>query len=140
MDGDVVALFKQGGVALVALVMLGYIIKKIGERMIGSIDKLTERSDANTKVVSDSLITATTTITTSVNRQSEATVTALGGLSERVARVEGRIEGIAGSRGEIFDEPTPVEAPEVRGYRKAMTPAHGHPSLPYGPSRPKTNG
>lgn len=135
MDIDVVSLFKQGGIALVALVMLGWVIKRIGERMIGSIDKLTERHDTNAKAVTESLVSSATSITTSINRSSEATVQALGGLSERVARIEGMAlrEGFS-------EEPTPVEHPEARS-RKPVTPAQGNPSQTYGlKSRPKTNG
>ena len=75
-----------GSIAVAALVMLSRIVKTIGERMIGAIDKLTDRLDEHSK----------------------SDIGAISLLTERMARMEGKID-------------TALELTPVEGIRRART-------------------
>jgi hypothetical protein len=48
-NADFLKLLGQSGIAVVALLSLGRIVQKIGERLIDAIDKLTSKLDEHTK-------------------------------------------------------------------------------------------
>jgi hypothetical protein len=130
MEPDVVTLFKQGGFALVALAALGWILKKIGERMIAAIDKLTE-----------TVQTGTTAMTKAITDSERAHSEAINALTQRVARIEGMAlvaPGGGGGDRDFSDEPTGVGEP-IEDVRQRATPVRGTPTV-YGPMRPSKAG
>ena len=101
MDADLIKLVGQGAglgtVAVGALLMLGRIVKLIGERMIAAIDKVTDRLDEHSK----------------------ADIGAISLLTERMARMEGKLD--------VALEITPIESRRARtapeaGYYPARKP------------------
>lgn len=92
-----------GMIALAALLILGRVVARIGERMIQAIDKVSTRIDEHSK----------------------EDIGAIGDLSERIARLEGKID--------IAMEFTPVENARAR---RAKSEPGGARSGYYGPRKP----
>ena len=69
-EDQVVSLLVQGGIGATALAMLGKITLKVADRMIGAIDALSKEARDTGK----------------------ATVEALSSLTERLSRLEGKVE------------------------------------------------
>lgn len=84
MEIDFVKLIAQGGFAVGSLVALAYVVKKIGERMIASIDRLTERSDANQQKMAE----AFRAMVDETRAVGAAMVAEAAELASRVSRVE----------------------------------------------------
>lgn len=138
-------LWDKGGVALVMIVLCYLLLRFVGKRFVSAMDGMA-------KAQTESAMTIATSITTS----SAANVVALGKLTERVSRIEGKVEilgSLAVQRGggqppSLFEqdetpihpieryEPqaVPVQIPPVP--RKTATPAKG---VPYAIKRPQTN-
>jgi TolA-binding protein len=75
-EDQVVSLLVQGGIGATALAMLGKITMKVAERMIAAIDALTKEARDTGK----------------------ATVDALSSLTERLSRLEGKVEVLSADR------------------------------------------
>jgi hypothetical protein len=104
-------LVVQGGIGAAALLVLGRISMKVAERMIGAIDALSKEARDTGK----------------------ATVDALSSLTERLSRLEGKVEILAsGDAGQQWSD---NEVSEVRRTR-ARSP---EPNVegPYGPLKPR---
>jgi len=102
---QILQLLAQGGIGLVALAVIGKIAWRVAERMITAIDALA----------------------TETRNTGRATVEALGHLTERLSRLEGKVEILA-------SEWPDNETSEVRRVR-ARSPALGVEGE-YGPGRP----
>lgn len=140
---SVATILKQGGIALLALIALGYVVKRIGERMILSIDRSAERHDHNSEVLGRSLTASTTTITSTMTSTSVAIVEALHKHTERLSRIEGAL-----LLPPAFDEDTPVGGGPFPGDERMtpiphvprhVTPAKGVATGYRPPARPPTN-
>jgi hypothetical protein len=78
---DALKLVAQGGIGVVALLVLARVVLDAGKRMIEAIDRLVIRIDEHTK----------------------SDLEALGKVAERLGRLEGKIDGVMDER-----ERTPV--------------------------------
>jgi hypothetical protein len=76
-EDQVVSIILQGGVGAAALTILGKIALKVADRMIGAIDALSKEARDTGK----------------------ATVEALSSLTERLSRLEGKVEVLASGDG-----------------------------------------
>jgi hypothetical protein len=113
-EDQVVGLVVQGGIGATALAILGKIALKVADRMIGAIDALSKEARDTGK----------------------ATVDALSSLTERLSRLEGKVEILAsGDTGPVQQQWQDSEVSEVRRAR-ARSP---EPSAEggYGPLKPR---
>jgi hypothetical protein len=81
---DLAKLATQGGIAVLALLLLGKVVLRVGERMIAAIDKLVAKVDEHTA--------------TDIEHHGE--------VKQAIVRVEGKIDGVLDER-----ERTPVNVP-----------------------------
>jgi hypothetical protein len=114
-EDQVVGLFVQGGIGATALAILGKIALKVADRMISAIDALSKEARDTGK----------------------ATVDALSSLTERLSRLEGKVEVLASgdTTGPVQHQWPDNEISEVRRMR-ARSP---DPSVEgsYGPIKPR---
>ena len=113
-EDQVVGLVVQGGIGATALAILGKIALKVADRMIGAIDALSKEARDTGK----------------------ATVDALSSLTERLSRLEGKVEILAGdTTGPVQQQWPDNEVSEVRRAR-ARSPEPSAESG-YGPLKPR---
>jgi hypothetical protein len=114
-EDQIVSLVVQGGIGATALMILGKIALKVADRMIGAIDALSKEARDTGK----------------------ATVDALSSLTERLSRLEGKVEILASGGGDTgpVQQWSESEVSEVRRAR-ARSP---EPSVEgsYGPGKPR---
>ena len=114
-EDQVVGLVVQGGIGATALAILGKIALKVADRMIGAIDALSKEARDTGK----------------------ATVDALSSLTERLSRLEGKVEILASGdvTGPVQQQWPENETSEVRRAR-ARSPEPGVEGG-YGPMKPR---
>jgi hypothetical protein len=115
-DDQIVGLVVQGGIGATALAILGKIALKVADRMIGAIDALSKEARDTGK----------------------ATVDALSSLTDRLSRLEGKVEilaSVGGDTGPVQQQWADSEVSEVRRAR-ARSPEPGA-ETGYGPLKPR---
>jgi hypothetical protein len=115
-DDQVVGLFVQGGIGATALAIIGKIALKVADRMISAIDALSKEARDTGK----------------------ATVDALSSLTDRLSRLEGKVEVLASvggdTTGPVHQQWPEEEVSEVR--RRARS-EPGAVEGGYGPMKPR---
>lgn len=134
-------LVVNGATLLIVVIILIRVFAKLLERLVNGITQ-------TITTLKDEIVALRSDIRDAANQ----TAIAVGALTERVSRIEGKIEGIALSRAPEMsdqhettgvhhnyppsefdpDEQTPVEIPHVKP-RRTTTPATGNPRLPTSP-------
>ena len=115
-DDQIYGLIVQGGIGATALAILGKIALKVADRMIGAIDALSKEARDTGK----------------------ATVDALSSLTERLSRLEGKVEILAsggGDTGPAHQQWDDNEVSEVRRARARSPEPNVEGS--YGPGKPR---
>lgn len=113
---DLVKLFGQYGLPGIALLVIGWLVKRIGERLVTSVDNLAVKFEKKMDEVRDE-----------VREHTETDVEHHNEVKQGLNRLEGRLDGIL--------ELTPVR--EQKAYR-ARTPRGGVPAGEYGVRRQPT--
>lgn len=85
---EAVKIAAQYGVAGIALLALGLLTFKIGDRMIKSIDRMIERADENSKATVNALSSMSKEVQLAISQANARQLEELGDLSERISRVE----------------------------------------------------
>lgn len=84
MDVDwLIKLWDKGGVALVMIVLMFLLLWFVGRRGVKAIDRVSESQTASMSTIANAVTTS-----------SAANVVALGALTERVSRIEGKVDTI----------------------------------------------
>jgi len=116
-DDQIYQIIVQGGIGAAALGILGKIALKVADRMITAIDALSKEARDTGK----------------------ATVDALGKLTERISRIEGKVEVLGAASGvEQWPDSETSEVRRVREHERARSPAlelHGEYGLGKPPRR-----
>lgn len=128
---EAIKIGAQYGIGGIALVALGYLVMKIGTRMIAAIDRINKASADNAKEMAAAFQSWAIKITDSIAVANARTLEELNDLSERLLRVELRFAG---------EDSPPVpqveldfdagETPPMRPFVKMHPPQHAtHPYI-----------
>jgi hypothetical protein len=112
-DDQIYGLIVQGGIGATALAIIGKICLKVADRMIGAIDALSKEARDTGK----------------------ATVDALSSLTERLSRLEGKVEILAAGDTGPVQQWSESEVSEVRRARARSPEPNVEGS--YGPGKPR---
>ena len=89
-----IKLWDKGGAALVMIVLLFLLVRFVGKRGVTALDNMTKAQGDSAKEIANTVTTSVVKIADAVQSSTAAQVIALGQLTERVARVEGKVETI----------------------------------------------
>lgn len=123
---DAIKLFAQYGLGGIFAGIIGWVLYKVGLRLIDAIDRLIAKVDALGTRLDDKIAEHTRVDVEHHNEVKQAIAESHGVVHEEIIGLRSRIDTVM--------ELTPVE-----GHRR-QTPPHGAPQGYYSPSRPKTQG
>ena len=108
---DAVKLAAQYGIGGILALVLGFVIYKIGLRLIAAIDEMRKANAEQSKANVEALSSLSKEVQLAIANVHLGLSDALGDLSERIALVEQRV-GITHDF-EEDEKPTPVERPKI---------------------------
>lgn len=148
-------LAERGGIPLVILVLAYLLLRFMATRGVKAFDRMGATFQANTTQITTSMTNAMREMATAVGSASEANTKALGLLTERVSRMEGKVDafGMAAVGGDRRDavemirgedtgthEIPILKPPRAQTQPGTRTPPGGRPAGDYHQGRGKNGG
>lgn len=122
---DAVKLAAQYGIGGILALVLGFVIYKIGMRMIAAIDEMRKSNAASGQATVEALADLSKEVQLAIADAQVAQASSIADLSERIARVE-LVVGVSEpkQRGPFEDSPTPIEKPRTQTTYSVVRRAH----------------